>query len=192
MSAFKIFGCILLSAALCLSSCTRIWTKGQIRKTLSRFEAEEIRVPESLIEINNGSVKRKSQKQDSLPLFVIYFPSYECSDCVLSHIEEYKPVFDLAEETGTFIPMILFSPEPDSVKELIEKIACAHFSFPVYVDIDYLMQNNRIPHDRLYHSFLIGSQDKPVFVGNPMASEKTKSLFLSIIQNEQKISFNNQ
>ena len=54
---------------------------------------------------------------------------------------------------------------------------------PVYIDVEnsFLKDNTIIPSDLRMHSFLINRFGKPIFVGDPVSSDKLKMSFLRAI-----------
>jgi hypothetical protein len=53
-----------------------------------------------------------------------------------------------------------------------------------YIDInkDFIRKNSFIPKDSKFHTFLLNKQNKIVYVGNPLASDKAWALFTEILE----------
>ena len=158
--------------------------KQQIRDTLLRFEATTIELPERAIVVKDSSVSIASIPDNSLLKFIIYFGAEGCSDCAITHLVELCGIFDLEKELGNFMPIIIFSPAPEKSEEIRTGIIQKAHPFPIYIDTDCILQKQGIPEDRLFRSFLLGKQGKPVFVGYPLANERMKKLFRKVVDKE--------
>lgn len=78
--------------------------------------------------------------------------------------------------------MIIISPNAENLDDIIHKLIEIDGKYPVYVDINSdFIQHNRIPEDARFHSFLIDDKHKPIFVGDPISSDKLMSLFMRYI-----------
>ena len=76
-----------------------------------------------------------------------------------------------------------FSPGSEELEDVRLQLAVQDFSFPVYVDTygSFARENTGIPEDERFHSFLIGGDGRPVFVGNPLGSEKMQDIFQKVL-----------
>lgn len=85
--------------------------------------------------------------------------------------------------------MILFSPSEDDQLDVQDQIRELKFPFPVYVDLygDFYRLNKDFPSDRRFHSFLLGIDSHPIFVGNPLHGEKLYKVFEKVLKNKQNI-----
>lgn len=158
--------------------------KQQIRDTLLKFETTTIELPEKALVIKDGLLSVSFIPSDSLLQYVLYYGPEDCSECAISHLMEKSAIFDLADEMGTFVPIIVFSPVPEKAEELRNSLIQRAHTFPVYIDTEGILQEQGIPEDRLFRSFLLGKQGKPVFVGYPLANQKMEKLFRKVVNNE--------
>ena len=55
-----------------------------------RFEKNPFIFPDNLTIIKEGEIQAPWNRTDSLPLFVMYIDSMECTDCHLNHINYYN------------------------------------------------------------------------------------------------------
>lgn len=92
------------------------------------------------------------------------------------------PLYEMADTVG-FPVLTIFSPRADELEEVRLKLMKANYSFPVFVDVNgsFSENNGNIPFDRRFHSFLIDSCNHPVYVGNPMSSDRMFELFVRTI-----------
>lgn len=63
--------------------------------------------------------------------------------------------------------------------------------FPIYIDQygEFRSLNPRIPDDKRFHSFLLNKNGYPIYVGNPLNSQKLFDIF---IKHLKRIPLNNQ
>lgn len=179
-STLSILLAVLLSAAV--TGCNG--KKQQIRETLLKFESTAIELPQRMLVVKDGSLSITGQPDESLLRYVIYYGPEDCSDCAVSHLQEVSAIFDMADETGSFVPIIVFSPVPEKAEALRNSLIQREYVFPVYIDTDGILQKQGIPEDRRFRSFLLGKQGQPVFVGNPLAEERMEKLFRKVVDRE--------
>ena len=57
---------------------------------------------------------------------------------------------------------------------------------PICIDVDgyFRQQNQCIPIDKRFNTFLLDEDNIPIFIGNPLASIKLKELFRRVIDNK--------
>ena len=87
------------------------------------------------------------------------------------------------EQSGKCKVVVLFSPSEDDLMDVQEKIRGLEFHFPIYVDFygDFYRLNKDFPSDRRFHSFLLGADSHPVFVGNPLHDEELSKIFEKVL-----------
>ena len=71
--------------------------------------------------------------------------------------------------------------------EVQEQIRILKLSFPIYIDLygDFYRINQDFPSDRRFHTFLLGKDAHPVFVGNPLHGEKMSKAFERVLKNNK-------
>ena len=74
---------------------------------------------------------------------------------------------------------MIFSPKEEEYDALVKELMIADYPYPIYVDYNGVFRklNPQIPEDRRFHCFLLDKNGYPVFVGNPVASERMMELF---------------
>lgn len=122
-------------------------------------------------------------RQDNSPKFIVYHDSSACSGCKISHLEDLRGLFKLADSLATFKVMVIFSPAQEEYDNVRDAIAVREFDFPVYLDgsASFRHANKAIPDDERFHAFLIDGDGKPRFVGNPMEEDAMRNLFLEAL-----------
>lgn len=149
----------------------------ELSKVAESFKQTQIIIPNSMLKIQKGESVSYCVPRD-LPIMIQYVGPKECSACRISHLGEYRKLFEVAEKTGRFEYMIVMSPTKQERKEIKDILMNSWSKYPVFLDIngDFSSVNN-IPEDNRLHHFLIDTTHHPVFFGNPLSSEKLMSLF---------------
>ena len=98
------------------------------------------------------------------------------SDCL--------PLYELSDSIGTFRIVTIFAPRQEEYDEVIRQLMVLDFPYPVYVDFDgsFRKANPCIPEDKRFHSFLLDKEGHPVFVGDPLASDRMMELFKEALE----------
>lgn len=170
---------ILVGLVLSFASCSSY----SIRKELESFLTQEVRFPSTLINCSDQYIG-KSSLSDSIPKLVIYVDSTQCSSCRIGHLSEYISLQEESIQTGQFMLMIILSPpiaDYGHIKHLLES-----YKYPLMIYLDkmhsFRQENDFIPDDTRFHSFLINRDRHPVLVGDPVRSEKLRRLFEESLQ----------
>lgn len=154
--------------------------KEKLFKMLKDFEETRITIPQDMIMIQNGEL-RPYDIHGETPIFIIYVSPAECSSCRISHLDKYEDLFSMADSLG-FLIMIILSPNEDQREYIQDLLIQARFHYPVYIDsYSEFANQNIIPEDNRFHSFLINSDNNPIFVGDPTANDRMHVLFSAIL-----------
>lgn len=157
----------------------------KLGKKYSDFISHRIELPESVMAICDGTIKETALSYNH-PALIIYKDSTSCTGCTISHLMDYGFLYGQADETGAFDVVILFSPTAEDAGAVIREIVESGNERPVYVDHhgSFAVRNPQIPADIRFHSFLVGKDGFPEFVGDPTVSEKLWKLFNNSIVNQ--------
>ena len=162
----SIFILLLLQLFPFVVSCgTERETRDLIR-LLRSFQETTIDLPDTLMFIK-GQNRGFCQIDYSLPVMLYYYGPDECSNCAINQLADKMPMSKIADSLKTFHVIILFSPKPEDVPQVVQRVLEKQFDFPVYVDFD---------------------EKHPVMVGNPLSSRTLMSIFtktLSSLNNKQ-------
>lgn len=171
---------LTLIAILSLTACGE---RREIARELKAFRESTITIPEDLQAIAGGRLMLAGTRQDNSPKFIVYHDSSACSGCKISHLEDLRGLFKLADSLATFKVMVIFSPAQEEYDNVRDAIAVREFDFPVYLDgsASFRHANKAIPDDGRLHAFLIDGYGKPRFVGNPMEGDAMRNLFLEAL-----------
>lgn len=151
------------------------------RKTeviLREFMKEEIIIPEKMLVVYDRSIS--DVRIDSTRAnMLMYFDSTECNRCIIDKLFIFDGLFELQAVSNEFGLCLIFSPKEEEYDALVKELMIADYPYPIYVDYNGVFRklNPQIPEDRRFHCFLLDKNGYPVFVGNPVASERMMELF---------------
>lgn len=100
--------------------------------------------------------------------------SSECTSCYISHIDEWYEWMEMAANDSVPLSMIfILQPKQEqamSVALRLKRTSKYCKEIPFYLDVNgkFLKRNAHIPQDKELHTFLIDSNKKVIFVGNPI------------------------
>ena len=157
-------GILLIMIVLSLVSCSE---RTKIRRTLREFESKQLSIPECMIFCPDNTFQRREVPVGMI--YIIYFPPEVCNTCAISHLDLYSDFCHLADSCG-FTPMIILSPNPNDIEDVIQSLKTRFSDIPVWLDADERFRNNNdgiIPTDSRFHAFLLNESHNPVFVGDP-------------------------
>lgn len=153
-----------------------------LRRKMKEFMSNEIALPVELTEIKGGHMRSVKMTMNK-PMLIVFYGVDECSSCAIDHLKDDLLGFVDIEQSGKCKVVVLFSPSEDDLMDVQEKIRGLEFHFPIYVDFygDFYRLNKDFPSDRRFHSFLLGADSHPVFVGNPLHDEELSKIFEKVL-----------
>ena len=165
---------ILSSIILLFVSCS----DALLRKQMKTFMGKHIEFPSEVVIITDGRV-RSSKIGSENPKLVLFHGREECSLCAISHLYDDLSGFEDIARRGKCDVVILFSPTIDDMLDVQEQVRDLKFPFPIYVDLygDFYRLNADFPSDNRFHSFLLGKDGYPIFIGNPLDGEYMMEVF---------------
>ena len=172
---------IVILCVLCLMSCER----NKIKRTLKTFYKSEIMIPDDLTCIYKRAIRTASADSFATCKFIVYYDTLDCSSCRVAHLNDFAPMYELAEDDDRFDMLIVFSPRADEIEDLKVELMRANYDFPIYIDEfgSFAAQNTCIPAELLYHNFLINKKGNPIFVGLPTSDENFREVFYNVLDN---------
>ena len=172
---------LMMCCAALLCGCSNI----KLRRQMKDFMAHKIVLPQELMEICDGRTRPVCVSVDS-PMLILFYGKNECSLCAINHLADDLDEIKMVEKSGQCKVLILFSltTEDDQI-EIPEQIRESKFSFPIYLDLygDFYRYNAEFPNDARFHSFLVGTDGYPVFIGNPLKDSRLRKVFNETLEN---------
>lgn len=172
------FAILILAVSLCFMACSGRY---EIRHAMRKFVNADVIIPDDLVCIYDRQILPINKDSLKSLRYIIYYDSLECSSCRISHLSDIYPIYEMADTSG-FSVLTIFSPVSEDVEDIKLQLMIADHPVPVYVDMEGLFRRqNYIPTDRRFHSFLIGSDGHPVFVGNPLSNSALGQLLFEVL-----------
>ena len=174
----------MLFAMLCfitLYSCTYFNTSYKLKN----FMSKTFNMPDSLLKIHGHDCVMKGISKLTVPTLIVYIDENSCTSCKISHLIEYIPLFEKTKENQEFDIMIIFSPKEADYNRTKNDLILSGFEYPVFLDSkgEFIRLNeNLIPKDSRFHAFLLNTEYRPVYVGDPTQSGKLWEIFLQTLE----------
>lgn len=172
-----------IATTIILLSIPSCGDKYHLKKSLKEFVSTEIVVPSDLQVITATEYKPIGDLMPKGKHLIIYHNAESCSLCNINHIEDHISLYELADTDGRFDIMEVFSPSIEDQSETEKALVLKKFPYPLYLDLfgSFRECNSHIPNDLRMNTFLIDSNGKILFVGDPMRSDKLMELFLAAL-----------
>ena len=139
--------------------------------------ASPVTLPEQAIKIESGNVSVVSVPENCIRL-VYCFSEKECYSCLASHVYQLCNLFDSPE----FTTILLFCPPEaiyDSTVDLVKAVA---YDFPIYFLKKEESEEIKSSLSKLrYRIFLLGEDDLPLSVGDPVRDDEAYIRFRSAL-----------
>lgn len=177
----------LLVAFLCFFAVsTTGCKKAKIRAQLKELIGCTIVLPDHIMCVYNGEIFPMADSVRKKAKMIVYVDSSECHTCKLSQLVRYEQLYQLSEETGKFEFVFMLGNTHFGGITLFQYLSDLNLNYPVYVDEEqlFLINNPRIPDERLFHNMFLSSENKVKFVGDPILNERVKSILERTLLNE--------
>lgn len=172
---------LVLSCIAFLGSCKEIILTKQVKE----FMDKTIVMPDSLLVVKDGDIAMKESNKLTHPTLIVYIDENSCTSCKISHLTDYTPLFEKAKENQKFDVMIIFSPKEDNYNKVKKELILRGLEYPVYLDRNgqfIKLNENAIPKDSRFNAFLMDTDGRPVYVGDPTQSGKLWEIFLQTLE----------
>lgn len=170
------FGISSIMILLLLSACDN---KSIIVNQLEEMMKHKVSIPyEKFVKVSN-----KKQECDNIKDFriLVYVDSLECSPCAIkSFIKWEEYLLSFSNLTATFI----IETKPSQVKTFETIYHANSIENTIYLDTchAFILQNNYMPSNAIYHTLLLNNEDSILLVGNPIVSPQITDLYLKILR----------
>ena len=172
---------LMMCCAALLCGCSNM----KLRRQMKDFMGRKVVFPQELMEICAGRTRSAYVSFDS-PMLILFYGKNECSLCAINHLADDLDEIKRIEELGRCKVLIFFSlTTEDEQIEIPERVRESEFSFPIYLDLygDFYRYNAEFPDDERFHSFLVGTDGYPVFIGNPLKDSRLRKVFNETLEN---------
>lgn len=121
--------------------------------------------------------------------WISYYDTISCKPCQIAHISDWDEILTINGVDCCFI----LSAKPSEVERYMEAYRNNSNNAKAYVYLDtadvFLHDNPRIPHESLFHDFLIDKKNNVLLVGNPVRNKSVHELFFNILKKEENRRF---
>ena len=126
--------------------------------------------------------------------WIVYSDSVDCSSCRLSNLVYWNDfIYEIKKKTNHVGFRFIFSPSKSDIGAFMCTARNINVSSQVYLDSAnvFARQNQHIPNDVLYHTFLLDQNLNVILVGDPVRNKKIYDFFWTILS-DKECSSNNQ
>ena len=114
--------------------------------------------------------------------FVAYYDSMECLSCRMSQIGKWNSVIQKANRNSKVRFYFIIAPSLDQFTRTMETYANSEFLHDIYLDKNHAFErDNPFLKKTYFHFFLMNSQNRILYLGNPTNSEESESKLLSVL-----------
>lgn len=177
----------LILAVFGLLLITSCGEKRSVKATIRSMRESELIIPSDLQCIDGRSVSTVKDEREKATL-VIYYDSLECGSCRVDKLYQLDTLFGLERTYADYEVLVVFSPKPSEVEDIMVMLVKKNYSHPVYLDYSGTFRelNDFIPEDNRFHTFLVGQDQRPLYIGDPYISKNMWDLFISTLNNLTK------
>ena len=170
---------LVLSIIFVLTSCS---DHHKIKRTMSEFTKSKIVLTDGLYVVKDRTYSPANIDDLRDMKLIMYIDSLSCSQCRISHLNSLLALYEFAVSDNRFSVLTIFSPRSQDLPDVVQRIILQDFPYPLYVDVDgEFARRNVIPKDLRFHNFLIDSEGKLRFVGNPNDNDQLMTIFLKAL-----------
>ena len=169
----------IINLFISLLSVVSLISCNDIRKAYSTFCFQRIDIPELMAVDINGSCRVDSLSRDKMYLFILK-DSTSCTSCSIKSMSSYRALYELAATRQDFDVITIVSPRGEDLNDvyhLSKRLLPPRMT--IYVDYSNKMFIlNKIPNSPAFRYFLVSQDRYPIFVGNPLQSNRLWDIFI--------------
>lgn len=118
------------------------------------------------------------------PKLIVYFKNSSCMPCALKELRHWNHIIEQISSfrnEGIFIELIFILQTCPQNRQVRNTIINQNFAYPImYDEIGEFEEKNTLPENELMHAFFVNSDNKVLFVGNPILSSKHEKILNSL------------
>lgn len=148
--------------------------KTEIAQIIEKWQEKELYLPLC------DSIANKPITQDTIHLKIISFIDGNCGVCI-GELDKWKPIIKKLQSSGDIV--FLFYVHAMDFDGLIKHISKeVPFPIPLINDHENLFfTKNKLEQTKMFQTFLVDHNNKIIFVGNPVLSDKVRDLYTKTI-----------
>ncbi len=153
-----------------------------LRHELTSFVGKEISIDDSLMVLLQKDDIIKNQDRSFSYKMIIYFDSVTCTSCKIKTLFLWNEFLELEKSGNVHFFFIFDSKNVDYVYSVYDECNLKH-SILIDTCKVFKTMNPFLPNNPLMHCFLLNRENKVIFVGNVVESEKLEKIFKQIMIN---------
>ena len=173
---------IWIAFVIMASSCNHA---DSYKEEIARLQSRPISLPLSRMQATyEGKDTTFVEVADGIKL-IVYSDSASCNSCALSKIHFWNDLLDEIRLYGERLNVyFIFSPSTEELANIRLSLSASRFYHPIYVDTSgiFIRENPHLPHNPLFHTFLLDEDNRVVLVGNPLENVRIEELFWKIVK----------
>lgn len=138
-------------------------------------------IPDSNYVVHNGKTLDTCSLAKSELMIVSYINRSEATSCML-HLHDWEKFISYVDSlTNKQVKCALIA-NPENKYEFIDILEKYGFKHPIYIyEKDDFNRANHFPTKMSFHTFLVDSKNKVIFIGNPINSKGVRESYIKII-----------
>ncbi len=152
---------------------------------IKKLTSKEIIIPDSLYMVQQEhKILPQEHFMSSKYKFISYIDSSKCLSCKLSYMYLWNNFLLLDSlSNGELKFYFIINPKQEDKYNINNLYHLSNFNYPIFIDTAryFVKENPNIPNSSIYHSFLIDSYGKILFIGNPTYTKQLSELFFKTI-----------
>jgi hypothetical protein len=179
-TSFLLFSLIFLATTF-FSNCKKDKQLQEIAQIIQEWQGKEVLFPENItFAIHGRDTVAYDISQDTYKILV-YIDSVGCTSCRL-HLDRWRElIYEIDALSNGSVPVLFFL-HAKNPREMFHLLRRDEINIPVVFDLqDELNKLNRFPANQNFQTFLLGKNNRVVFIGNPVNNLAIRDMYLSEI-----------
>lgn len=154
--------------------------KEQVRDKIEEMKSRPIELCLDKMECRRNPLSKLNKKYT----MVVYVDSAECSSCALSKLRFWNPLIAEAKKKQLDIDYVfILAPKKEDMEDVNVELEITDLQSSIYVDTAFAFKKNNkdLPKENKYHSFLLNTEGKVIFIGSPIANKKVMDIYKNIV-----------
>lgn len=154
--------------------------KEQVRDKIEQMKSRPIELCLDKMECRRNPLSKLNKKYT----MVVYVDSAECSSCALSKLRFWNPLIAEAKKKQLDIDYVfILAPKKEDMEDVNVELEITDLQSSIYVDTAFAFKKNNkdLPKENKYHSFLLNTEGKVIFIGSPIANKKIMDIYKSTV-----------
>ena len=155
----------------------------RIAKEMEKFSGQQIILPANLTKLGSEDTLLANLTEVPIKL-IVWYDSRDCVLCEATSMYEWDHIAKSVDSlTQWFRMAFIFTPKEENLRQVRISLRPYRFKYNIFVDQSATFsKQNKLPRNRLLHTFLLDKNNKVVLVGNPQRNPSLWRLYKRTIQ----------